>query len=199
MKNCSNKNCGQENPQAISEFSKNKNQKSGLAPRCKSCDKISYINNRESILAQKREYNVRISERSKIYCQKNRERRSKNNKEWYTKNRESNSRKNKERRHSDPIFRFLDNMRKRLASAFFSKGKSKKTLELLGCNVEIAKHHIESLFQPGMTWHNYGEWEIDHKIPLCIAIDIQQLEKLCHYTNLQPLWKIDNRRKGGRI
>ncbi len=67
--------------------------------------------------------------------------------------------------------------------------------------------HLESQFQPGMTWENWGRkkgarcWEIDHKIP-CIKFDLtirsQQL-KCFHFSNLQPLWSVDNLRKNTKI
>ncbi|EAU45953.1 hypothetical protein R2601_26806 [Salipiger bermudensis HTCC2601] len=48
-----------------------------------------------------------------------------------------------------------------------------------------------------MAWPRYGQWEIDHVIPLSAASTVEDLAKLCHYTNLQPLWKRDNQMKGG--
>lgn len=48
-----------------------------------------------------------------------------------------------------------------------------------------------------MTWDNYGDWHVDHVVPLCSADTEEKLYELCHYTNLQPLWAADNISKGG--
>jgi hypothetical protein len=52
-----------------------------------------------------------------------------------------------------------------------------------------------------MTWDNYGVggWEIDHIIPLASAKTEEEVYKLCHYTNLQPLWANENFKKGKKI
>jgi hypothetical protein len=50
-----------------------------------------------------------------------------------------------------------------------------------------------------MTWDNYGKWHMDHIYPLSLAKTTEEIEKLCHYTNLQPLWAVDNIRKGNKI
>ena len=50
-----------------------------------------------------------------------------------------------------------------------------------------------------MNWDNHGEWHIDHKIPLSSAKTEKELIGLCHYTNLQPLWALDNLKKGNKI
>jgi hypothetical protein len=50
-----------------------------------------------------------------------------------------------------------------------------------------------------MNWDNHGEWHIDHKIPLSTAKNEEELYKLNHYTNLQPLWSTDNLKKSNKI
>jgi hypothetical protein len=93
-------------------------------------------------------------------------------------------------------------MRTRLNKAI-KKVKSKHTLELIGCSAEELKVHLESQFQPGMTWENYGRtgWQVDHIYPLSKALkeSEEKFNKMCHYTNLQPLWSVDNSRKKDKI
>jgi hypothetical protein len=52
-----------------------------------------------------------------------------------------------------------------------------------------------------MSWENHGMygWHIDHIIPLASAKDEDEIYKLCHYTNLQPLWWFDNLSKGSKM
>jgi hypothetical protein len=109
------------------------------------------------------------------------------------------------RRKSDPGFRLLGNLRRRLNLALrnASATKDATTLAMVGCSVSFLMQWLESKFQPGMTWSNYGPkgWHVDHKIP-CSKFDLTQPEqrKVCfHYTNLQPLWSTDNQRKRDKL
>ena len=80
-------------------------------------------------------------------------------------------------------------------------GKSYKTNELLGCSYAEARQWIEAKFKRGMGWHNTGEWEIDHVIPIA-AFDLSNpahIARVNHYSNLQPLWKEENRAKSDRL
>ena len=76
----------------------------------------------------------------------------------------------------------------------------KPVLECLGCDIESYRTYLTNLFKPGMNWGNYGDWEIDHIIPLSFENPTfeQAFERL-HYTNTQPLWKEENQRKGNRL
>jgi len=79
--------------------------------------------------------------------------------------------------------------------------KSNSTTELLGCSIEEFKSHLQELFSDGMTFENYGEWHLDHVLP-CSAFELQHSEEqdVCfHYTNLQPLWAIENIKKHNKI
>ena len=59
--------------------------------------------------------------------------------------------------------------------------------------------YIENQFKEGMSFDNHGEWELDHKIPVSSANSEDEIIKLNHYTNFQPLWKLENRLKSDKI
>ena len=122
------------------------------------------------------------------------------NKEKYQANKLA---KHKLRRETDLAFNLKLRLRRRLNGAMQAAGTSasKSTLELLGCNPEELKQHIASQFRDSMTLENYGDWEVDHIRP-CALFDLTDPEqqKACfHYTNLQPLWRDENRSKGARF
>jgi len=77
--------------------------------------------------------------------------------------------------------------------------KKSKTHEYLGCSFEEFKLYLEKQFTKGMTWENAGQWHLDHIYPVSLATDEEELIKLNHYTNFQPLWAIDNIIKGNKI
>jgi hypothetical protein len=102
------------------------------------------------------------------------------------------------RRKIDINFRLTMNLRKRIWDALKRNSKSKHTLELLGCSIDKLKQYLESQFKEGMSWSNYGKWHVDHIRP-CASFDMSKVEeqkKCFHYTNLQPLWALENIRKG---
>jgi hypothetical protein len=105
-------------------------------------------------------------------------------------------------RATNPRFAIAHRLRSRLLVALKKKRSAKLsgTEVLLGCTINKLMDYLESLFQPGMNWGNRHLWEIDHKKAIT-KFDLSSLEgqmKACHYTNLQPMWTMDNRRKGDR-
>lgn len=100
-----------------------------------------------------------------------------------------------------PLGRIKHSLRERVR-AYIAKNKytkSTSTVELLGCEWEEVRGHLEAQFKESMDWTNYGKWEIDHIRPLSLAKDEEDLKRLFHYTNLQPLWKIENIRKSNKV
>jgi hypothetical protein len=94
---------------------------------------------------------------------------------------------------NDPSFRMYRNTLRRTGMAlrgFASPARS------IGCNHPTLRDHIAALFRTGMSWDRYRQWEVDHIEPLANARDTQDLVLLCHYTNLQPLWRRENQLKG---
>ncbi len=123
--------------------------------------------------------------------------------EWAKKNpekkREINRRRYSKRLRSDPTFALRVKLGNRIACAVRrgSPNPKRHTMELIGCSGLELKIHIESLWLDGMNWSNWSPsgWHIDHVIPLASAKTDDEMIALCHYTNLQPLWAVDNIKK----
>jgi hypothetical protein len=106
----------------------------------------------------------------------------------------------------EPEYRITFALRARLTNAVREQNTSKRgrTFELVGCSASELKKYLELLFLPGMSWDNYGKgenkWCMDHIIP-CVYFDLTKLEeqkKCFHYTNIRPLWWIDNVAKNSK-
>lgn len=81
--------------------------------------------------------------------------------------------------------------------------KTGSAVKDLGCTIEEFKSYIESLWEPGMTWENYGRmgWHLDHDKPLS-SFNLTKKEEFliaCHFTNIKPMWALDNIKKGAKI
>ena len=192
--------------QDIINFYKDSRRKDGLQSNCKKCFS-------ERNVKYNREFRKNNPELVRSWYRKNskddyyrrKEKVLEYQKEYYSKNKKEVQARNRsyynKRYKEDSLFRTRCLLSSRLGKALKGIGftKSKKTEELLGCSYEYFIATLESKFTDGMNWENQGQWHIDHIIPLCSAQNIEEIEKLCHYTNLQPLWAKDNMSKGGRI
>lgn len=184
------KHCGKcKEVKPFCEFGKNKRTFDKYQTTCRACkselDKEYRKNNREILNNKKR-----------IYYEKNKELEKKR-----AKNRVRDYKKEYSDLRKDSFRTFKYVLRNRTYSAFKNKGykKSSKTQEMLGVDWEVCKAHIEKKFTEGMNWGNQGKWHIDHIIPLASAKNEEELMKLCHYKNLQPLWAEDNLKKSTKI
>jgi len=107
----------------------------------------------------------------------------------------------KNRKINDMSYRLRAVLCSRMHSAITRGSKSGSTLELTGCTIKFFKNFIAHKFTDGMTWENYGKWELDHIIP-CVKFNLCdpiQQKQCFHYTNYQPLWKTINRKKGSKL
>lgn len=103
---------------------------------------------------------------------------------------------------TDPVHRLRTATRSRFYAALKAKGLKKNASwqKLVGYSVQDLKHHIDSLLMPPLTWDNYGPvWHIDHRIPVASFDLPRQIKECWALSNLQPLEKMANHRKGARI
>lgn len=202
----------------VCEFHKHPTSKSGVRGVCKICrlsekekNKLYRKKNNEKIkiknnlwLKNNPDY---MKEYHKKYNLENREKINQKLKKWRYKNSEELLPKlrkiKKEKYNNEPLFKLKQLVRSRIRQIFKIKKiyKNNRTFEIVGCSPEFLKEYIENKFTDGMTWDNYGYygWHIDHIIPLSSAATDEELMKLCHFTNLQPLWGSDNLKKSNKI
>lgn len=189
----------------LSEFYKNDRGKYGVRSICKKCTEYKYVkkgrrcNPNFDMKSYQKEYRKVYNEKNKDIIREKRRKNYIDNKDRYL---EYSNQYNKRRRMEDPIFKMRGNIRNLIKNSFLRKftGKSKKTIEILGCDFNTFSEYIYSMFDDNMTWDNYGiYWEIDHIIPISSANTIEELIRLNHYSNLRPLKKEDNRIKGKKI
>lgn len=208
--------CAQD--KSIIFFSKRKASIDGLQGVCKDCSKIRncqfykehktyyqerYFSNKDTVLIRNKEWN----KHNKTKTDKHKLKFYQNNPSYYKEYSIDNKEKIKKnrrsraifRRKTDPLFKLKCNYRTRLYNYYQGTNRSKKSEEIVGLSWSELKIYIENRFLQGMAWENYGEWHIDHIIPLCSASNDEELAKLFHYSNCQPLWKKDNMSKGGKI
>lgn len=173
--------------------------------KVKNRKKVAYQKDIEVNRMHNREYYKQNPDKRKEYAKKYRKENPEKIKQWKVENKiDQNAKANnrqKAKKEVDPLYKLKCNTRSRLSNVFtkIKAGKKPNTLSLLGTDWQNLKLHIEIRFTEGMTWNNYGEWEVDHIMPLAIAKTKESLAPLCHYTNLQPLWAKDNREKHCKI
>ena len=177
-----------------------------------------YQKNRENVLQNVKKYKEENKEVLKEKNKKYREENKDNLKKWREENKEKireqrkkyreqnrnkiNQYENKKRK-EDPLYWLRSNIRSSISTMLNRKGytKNSKTIEILGCSFEEFFLYLESKFEPWMTWDNRGlyngtsnfGWDIDHIIPISSGLTEEDIIRLNHYTNLQPLCSYYNR------
>lgn len=208
------------------EFNKSKNYQDGMYIYCKKCKRESskkyYNNNRNRVISKVKKYRDenldKVCEGVRKYYNNNRDeliqyRRTYysdnkeilliNNKKYYEKNKLDINIKKKEyirEQRKDPLFKLKESVSSLINGSIKKAGIIKKYRSqiILGCDLEYFKEYLESKFKDGMNWENKGEWHLDHIIPISWATNAEEIIKLNHFTNFQPLWEKENLSKGNR-
>lgn len=162
-----------------------------------------HINNIDSIKSKKKIY--RSKNKEKIRLKKfidyhaNKDVMSEKSKRYYEVNREQIIRKNNEYRKANPESQYVRDLIKRLFNNW--RGGRNKAEVVLGYTYEEIREHLESQFTDDMSWDNYGEWHIDHVIPVSwwISQGVNDPSIVNALENLQPLWAKDNLAKGAKL
>ena len=155
--------------------------------------KLYRLKNKEKLKIQEKEYRLKNKERlSKL--------KKEYDKNYWLNNKKIINEKLINKRKTDIRFRLLCNLRIRMNKVLKGTLKSNSTVKLLGCSIYDFKKHMESLFQPWMSWENYGKWHIDHIKP-CALFDLtlpEQQQECFHWSNMRPLEAIENLKKGAK-
>lgn len=180
----------------FTEFAKSKNgmNSDGLQSMCKSCRKQN--DSTKSVKEYHKKYAIDNAERLQKYRHEynklNKNHRSNYNKNWA-----------KNKYNSDIKYKINVTFGHNIWTSLKSMKCNKSWKNLVGYTLTELMEHLESKFQPGMTWDNYGEWHIDHIIPKSsfniTSIDCDDFKKCWCLENLQPLWAKDNIKKSNKI
>jgi hypothetical protein len=178
------KKCGVE--KLLCDYNKDKYSSDGLRYRCRECTSLEYktfyYNNREGEILRQVNY-------------------QKNNNELVKKGKNSRHQTNYDNNILYKLKTLIRNRVKLFIKSVNFNIKTNNTYNIVGCSPEELKIHLEKQFTEGMSWdnHKHTGWHIDHIIPLSSAKTEEEVYRLCHYTNLQPLWCDENYKKGKKI
>lgn len=163
----------------INSFHKQIGTKDGYRSMCKECRSGSFKTDYQNLT----NFSDKHRKRSKSYALNNREKINK-----YFKKRYIN------RPHEYAWRGMLSSVIRRLGGK-----KEFSTYETLGYSADQLKTHLENLFTEGMSWDNWGEWHIDHKIPISKFNKDDDPKIVNSLDNLQPMWAAENIRKSHKI
>jgi hypothetical protein len=174
--------------------------------RRNSPEKLKRINlRRQEVRLQNRD---KVNETNKKWYENNKEKRDQYTREWRINNKEKVNKGLKKSyyklKNESPIYMLSRNIRSSISKCISRKGhtKTSKTMTILGTDYKTFKEYLEGLWEPWMSWDNYGlykmdtfnyGWDIDHIIPTSSAKTEEEVLKLNHYTNLKPLCSKVNR------
>jgi len=182
----------------IGEFNKRSALLCGVRSQCRECDRRDIFLWREKNPERAKQSASKWAKNNPEAIRKQIQKRNRKDPHWHTKYHNARCRK-------DINYKLLHNLRNRLYQALKRGAKKSSTLFYLGCSIQEFKQYLESQFKEGMSWDSYGnkegQWSIDHINP-CSSFDHsdeEQIKKCWHYSNMQPMWHVENLKKHARI
>lgn len=196
----------------LSDFYRGKLQKDGFRTKCKACENKAENEHRkkpEVILQRNRTRTARLAMPVKPGQKRKATEFSAEKKAeiyqrhlvWKAKNPDK-YRDRKKKDHCRPLVKFQNGVRASIHKALNKKGflKTSRTTQILGCDWIQFKEHIEKQFLSGMDWNLMGaKIHIDHITPISTAKTEDEVIALNHFTNLRPMWAVENLKKSNKI
>ena len=150
-----------------------------------------------------------LSLKHKKWSEKNRDHLNDYHQKWREKNidkhREYKRKYEKHRKDTDPLYKLISNFRTAIYQVLKESNVEKNGhyFDILGYTPEELINHLEKQFTEGMTWDNYGEFHVDHKLPISSfnikEIGDEEFMKCWSLDNLQPMWGEENIRKSNKV
>jgi len=184
--------CGKEFLATAQYFHRRRASHDGLNPSCKECVSVwmkeYYYQHREQQLAANKRWHEEHREERRAY-----------NRRWREEHREEVRAWTNQYRQKNPVQRVRRSVSQGMRQALQERKNGRHWESLVGYTLDDLIKHLESLFLPGMTWENYGEWHIDHIRPVSSfsfeSVEDPEFKKCFALYNLQPLWAKENCRK----
>lgn len=200
---------------SISEFKTSNRSKDGHAVNCRNCaekyakQERDRYNQNEEYRDEKLKSQLNRYHTDEDYKKKVNKDRSKRYLEQYKKDSEFRKKVNKNRSekllnkyHDDPKHKVHVNISSQIRQSIKKQKNGQSWEKLVGYSLKELIVHLESQFEDGMTWDNYGEWHIDHKVPKSwfkyTSYEEANFKKCWSLENLKPMWASDNILKGNR-
>jgi hypothetical protein len=156
----------------------------------------------------KPETKKRKSENHKKWAEQNKEHLSKYIKEYRENNvdkiRQIKRDYERNRKSRDPLYKLISNFRTAIYTVLKESNVDKygHYFDILQYTPEQLINHLELQFKDTMCWDNYGEWHVDHKLPIThfniSEMGDEEFMRCWSLDNLQPMWGIENIRKSNK-
>lgn len=195
------------------DFSLDTTSKRGYQSSCKACHKLwrqtnsSTIKERDKLYRKNNLAQCRQRKRRWLEDPNNLKKQKNSTKKWVEVNKESRNERERNKRKDDIMIRLHCNVGSSIRQSLYFNGLSKRKRpweKLVSYQLAELKTHLESKFEPGMNWDNYGKkgWVIDHIKPICsfkfASTEDKEFTDCWALANLRPLWEIDNLKKSAK-